>query len=195
MPRYQQIDNKIVPYYKKTAFSTWVLATGQSSYTPFNNVEATTLRNYNKGQNIFEMNRGRVLALSAELLDSSYATPVWTVALATAWESIRNKGVILVSQDGTTSDNVTLKEISTPAPLIVGVAAIANFDSGSPLKASSSKRACYYEPPLIVDTGRSLDFAITLIGVTVPAALNGYNIRFDLVTEELPVPSDQEVRQ
>lgn len=195
MPRYQQIDGKVVPYYKKTAFSTWVLVTGQSSYTPFNNVEGTTLRNYNKGQNLFEMNRGRVLALSAELLDASYTVPNWTLAIATAWETIRQKGVIIISQDGTVSDNVTLKEITIPAPLIVGVAAIANFDSGSPLKASSSKRACYYEPPLIVDTGRSLDFAITLIGATVPAALNGYNIRFDLVTEEMPAPSDQEVRQ
>lgn len=194
MARYQEINGKIVPYFKKTAFSTWVLATDQTSYTPFNNVEATSLRNYNKGQNLFEMNRGRVLALSAELLDASYAVPNWTLALATAWESVRQKGVIVISQDGTVSDNVTLKEISIPAPLIVGTVAITNFDAGSPLKASSSKRACYYEPPLIVDTGRSLDFAVNLIGVKVPAALNNYNLRFELVTEELPIESTQEIR-
>lgn len=189
----------IADYYQKTAYSTWVLATGVSSYTYFNNIEAPVNRNYTKGQNFFEQNQGRILAYQMELLDSSGANPTYTPAIATAWGSLRNNLQIVTTQDSTVSDLCLASDISERPPAIVGATpgvGIANFDGGSALVKASSKRAKYFEPPLFVANGRAIDIVASLnLAGGIPSALNGFLLRLYAILEEMPQTNVNAVRQ
>lgn len=185
----------IVDYYQKTAFSTWVLATGQSNYTYFNNIEGPAQRNYQKGQNFFEQNQGRILAYQMELLDSAGANPTWTPAIATAWGTLRNALQIVTSQDSTISDLTLGSDLAPPSPLIIGASvAVANFDGGSAFVKPSSKRGKYFEPPLFVGNGRSVDIIANVIGTSVPAGVNGFLLRLYAILEEMPQTNINAVR-
>lgn len=184
-----------IDFYQKTAFSTWVLATGNTGFQYFNNIEPATERNYTKGQNFFEQNQGRVLGYKLTLLDAVGAEPTWTLALATAWGTMKNQMQILTNQDSTVSDVCLGYDLAPAPPSLVGVAAIANYDGGSlPIKPSG-KAGKYFEPPLFVANGRSIDIAAILIGGTVPAALNTFKLRLYAYLEELPQTNIVATRQ
>lgn len=200
-------QTQLVPFYQRTLYSTWALATGDTSFKPFNNVEAVSLRNYNKGQNIFNSNQGRLLALRANIFGPSYAQPVlqasgasYAFTVADEWAKILNQATFQVSQDSEITHQGMLSDLvlNLPQPILTNtgtpLAAVVN-DDGSPNIRNARKRGVYWTPPIMVAQGRTLEFDVSLpSGVTVNALLNTHILQFILTVEEIPQSNLQKVR-
>lgn len=212
--RQTRIGQSVVPYYQSEKYSTWVLATGNTSFRAFNNTEAESLRNYNKGQNLFTNNQGRVLALKAEIHAPSYGIASYAMAAentAPAALDEMNKlvaqGRIEIAQDSQVVHQSLLSSLVEPLPTLIfpfkvasptntynSPAIAANNDSSIMVKRSQ-KVGVYFTPPLFVAQGRTIDFSVTLpSGISVPATLNGWILKFLLVTEEIPQSNLSQVR-
>lgn len=212
--RQTKIGNSIVPYYQSEKYSTWVLATGQTGFRPFNNVEPENLRNYSKGQNLFLNNQGRILALKAEIHApsygiASYAMGAENTAPATLDEinKIISQARVQIDQDSQTVHQALLSSLVEPLPVLIfpfkvgsptttynQPTAVSNNDSSLMVKRSQ-KVGVYWAPPLFVAQGRTIDFIVSLpSGVTVPSALNNWIIKFHLITEEIPQSNLSQVR-
>ena len=212
--RQTKIGNSVVPYYQSEKYSTWTLVTGQNGFRPFNNVEAENLRNYSKGQNLFTNNQGRVLALKAEIHAPSYGIASYAMAsentAPAALDEINkvvSQGRIQIEQDSQVVHQSLLGSIVEPLPTLIftfkvayptnkynSPTAVANNDSSIMIKRSQ-KVGLYWTPPLFVAQGRTIDFYVTLpSGVTIPASLNNWIIKFILVTEEIPQSNLSQVR-
>lgn len=212
--RIQRISGMNVPYYLSEKYSTWVLSTGATGFVPFNNVEAANLRNYNKGQNIFQSNQGRVLALQTRLLGASFgrlalqdATFTWTPL--DELSKLINQAVIEIRQDGSIVHQGMLSSFTQPLPTVgegqnIGTPTnttrpatlSAPVGNSSALTKGAEKNILYFTPPLIVGAGRAIDFNVSLpTGISVPASLANYIVQFVLTTEELPQANLSEVRK
>lgn len=212
--RQTKIGDSIVPYFQSEKYSTWVLATGATGFKPFNNVEDINLRNYNKGQNLFTNNQGRLLALKAELHGVDYASLSFPMAakntvptILTELNKLVAQGRITVSQDSQIVHESLLSSIVEPLPKLIfpfeiGTAtntfnlpdAVQPNDSSIMVKRSQ-KIGIYWTPPLFVAQGRTVDFQVSLpANYSVPASLNGIIVKFLLVTEEIPQSNLSQVR-
>jgi len=204
----------VVPYYQSVKYSTWKLATGDTSFRPFNNAEDITLRNYNKGQNIFQNNQGRILALKAIVTGAGFVKPTFAMSAEntapTTFDKLSlllNQGRIAIAQDSQIVHEDLLTSLVEPLPTLVmpykngspsGVynqpTAIASNDS-SPMVKRSQKIGVYWTPPLMVAQGRTIDFSISLpTGISIDSSLNNWQIVFVLVTEEIPQSNLSQVR-
>lgn len=211
--RIQVIAGMKVPYYISEKYSTWVLSTGQTGFVPFNNVESANLRNYNKGQNIFASNQGRILALQTRLAGASFgrlalqdASYTWTPADELC--KLVNQATIEIRQDGSIVHQGLIQSITAPLPVVgegqnIGTptnttrpsALSAPVGNSSALTKGAEKNIVYFTPPLIIGAGRSIDFNVSLpTGISVPASLANYIVQFILTTEELPQANLSEVR-
>lgn len=212
--RQTKIGDAVVPYYQSEKYSTWTLATGDTGFRPFNNVESAALRNYNKGQNLFSNNQGRILALKAELHGPSYAALSFPMAAENTNPTVLdelNKIIcqarIQVQQDSQVVHESLMASIVEPLPQLVHPykvgtptntynqpVGISSNDSSIMVKRSQ-KVGIYFTPPLFVAQGRTVDFYVTLpSGISVPASLNTYIVKFHLVTEEIPQSNISQVR-
>lgn len=212
--RQTRIGQSVVPYYQSEKYSTWVLATGNTSFRAFNNTEAESLRNYNKGQNLFTNNQGRVLALKAEIHAPSYGIASYAMAsenTAPAALDEMNKliaqGRIEIAQDSQVVHQSLLSSLVEPLPTLIfpfkvasptntyNSPVIATNNDSSIMVKRSQKVGVYFTPPLFVAQGRTIDFSVTLpSGISVPASLNGWILKFLLVTEEIPQSNLSQVR-
>lgn len=211
MARLQEIifaGQKIVTeFYQRTIYSTWVLATGATGFRPFSNAEPDTLRNYNKGQNIFDSNQGRLLAMRADIFGASYATPLfqdsnsaYDFGILDAWNQVLSQATIQIVQDSRIVHQDLLKSmvLHLPYPLLSSagapLGAVVHGD-GSANVRDASKRGVYWRPPIDVSNGRTLEFSVALPStVSIPAELNNSIIQFELVVEEIPQSNAQQVR-
>lgn len=212
--RQTKIGDSVVPYYQSEKYSTWKMSTGDTGFRPFNNVEDLSLRNYTKGQNLFQNNQGRVLALKAEIHAPDYGNLSFTMAsentvptVLTEFNKIISQGRIQVQQDSQVVHESLLSSIIEPLPNLVFPAkigtptntynqpsAIVSNDSSIMVKRSQ-KIGIYWTPPLFVAQGRTIDFYVTLpSGLSVAAALSNHIIKFLLVTEEIPQSNLSQIR-
>lgn len=211
--RIQKINNLDVPFYNSTKYSTWVMAEGDTGFNPFSGAESSqNLRFYANGQNLFTQNSGRVLALQAKFFAPSYSAPVYQTLATGAFtileeiSKVMQNGLISISQDSNIVHEDLLSNLmpelpkfgygvktGTPADTYQPVS-VANFSAGSNEVKRSNKTGIYFTPPLMVLPARSISFQCKLNSGTVPASLNGYIIRFELTTEELPQANAAQVR-
>lgn len=205
--RVQEINGTPVQFYQRTLYSTWTLATGDTSFRPFDNVEATNLRNYNKGQNIFQSNQGRLLALRANIFGPAFAQAIlqdsgssYDFGVADEWSKVLNQATFQVLQDSEITHQGMLQDLvlNLPQPILSSagapLAAVVN-DDGSPNIRNARKRGVYWTPPIMVLQGRTLDFLVSLpSGVTVNALLNTHILQFVLTVEEIPQSNAAKVR-
>lgn len=211
--RIQKINNMDVPFYNSTKYSTWVMATGDTGFNPFSGAESSqSLRFYSNGQNLFTQNAGRVLALHAKFYAPSYSAPVYQTLASGAFtileeiSKIMQNGLVSVVQDSNVVHEDLLSNLM-PALPVFGYAVIngaptntyqpvsvGNFSAGSNEVKRSNKTGIYFTPPLMVLPARNISFQCKLNSGTVPASLNGYIIRFELTTEELPQSNASQVR-
>ncbi len=212
--RQTKIGDSVVPYYQSEKYSTWKMTTGDTGFRPFNNVEDLSLRNYTKGQNLFQNNQGRVLALKAEIHAPDYGSLAFTMTaentvppVLTAFNKIISQGRIQVVQDSQVVHESLLSSIIEPLPKLIfpfetGTAsntynnpvAVQSNDSSIMVKRSQ-KIGIYWTPPLFVAQGRTIDFYVTLpSGLNVPSDLSNHIIKFLLVTEEIPQSNLSQIR-
>jgi hypothetical protein len=212
--RQTKIGDSVVPYYQSEKYSTWKMTTGDTGFRPFNNVEDLSLRNYTKGQNLFQNNQGRVLALKAEIHAPDYGSLAFTMAaentvpaVLTAFNKIISQGRLQVVQDSQVVHESLLSSIIEPLPKLifpfeVGTAsntynnpvAVQSNDSSIMVKRSQ-KIGIYWTPPLFVAQGRTIDFYVTLpSGLNVPSDLSNHIVKFLLVTEEIPQSNLSQIR-
>jgi hypothetical protein len=212
--RQTRIGQSVVPYYQSEKYSTWVLQTGATGFKAFNNIEAESLRNYNKGQNLFTNNQGRVLALKAEVHAPSYGIASYAMAAENtapaALDEINKliaQGRIQIEQDSQIVHQSLLSSMIEPLPTLIfpfkvatptntyNSPSVASNNDSSIMVKRSQKVGIYFTPPLFVAQGRTIDFSITLpSGISVPAALNNWILKFLLVTEEIPQSNLSQVR-
>lgn len=212
--RQTKLGTGIVPYYQSEKYSTWVLATGDTGFRPFNNVESANLRNYNKAQNLFQNNQGRILAIKAELHAASYGRISFPMPSEntnpTALDELNKlvaQGRLQIQQDSQVVHEALLSSIIEPLPVLVFPAKIgtptATYNSPSVVNSEDSsimikgaqKEGTYFSPPLFVAQGRTIDFYVTMpSGYSVPASLNNFIVKFHLVTEEIPQANLSQVR-
>ena len=212
--RQTKIGDSVVPYYQSEKYSTWKMTTGDTGFRPFNNVEDLSLRNYTKGQNLFQNNQGRVLALKAEIHAPDYGSLAFTMTaentvppVLTAFNKIISQGRIQVVQDSQVVHESLLSSIIEPLPKLIfpfetGTAsntynnpvAVQSNDSSIMVKRSQ-KIGIYWTPPLFVAQGRTIDFYVTLpSGLNVPSDLSNHIVKFLLVTEEIPQSNLSQIR-
>jgi hypothetical protein len=200
--RVQMINKKPTPFYNSTKWSTWVMATGDTGFTPFQGLEAAALRNYNIGQNIFTQNAGRILAIKAEIFGASWAKFMYNeagglTAGANAVESLRNSGLITITQNSKTVHEDSLNNLIQRTPDFaigaVEMVGIANYADGSQEVKRSNKNGFYFTPPLIVTPGTNVSFNVST-KAAILAALNTAYCRFQLATEEIAPDTLSEVR-
>lgn len=212
--RQTKIGDSVVPYYQSEKYSTWKMTTGDTGFRAFNNVEDLSLRNYTKGQNLFQNNQGRVLALKAEIHAPDYGSLAFTMTaentvppVLTAFNKIISQGRIQVQQDSQVVHESLLSSIIEPLPKLIfpfesGTAsniynnpvAVQSNDSSIMVKRSQ-KIGIYWTPPLFVAQGRTIDFYVTLpSGLSVPSDLSNHIIKFLLVTEEIPQSNLSQIR-
>jgi hypothetical protein len=202
--RTQQLGNRVYNYYQSTKYSSWVMATGQSTFIPFANVEAENLRNYTKGQNLFLNNQGRVLALKMNLHGVNFGRlqlqdADGLLTPADAINAFLSQGRIVISQDSKVVHEDLLASLAPKLPtLAIGTkvgtptntyqpVSISNDNESSINVKTSVKNGVYFTPPLIVDQGRTINFQVVFPSTyTIPSALNNHVAQFILVTEELP---------
>lgn len=203
----------VTPYYQREIYSTWTLATGQTGYQFFANVEAVNLRNYNLGQNIFVSNRGSVLALVGGVFAPAYGqtrdlTSAASGDIADAINAILAQGELTITKDsdiehkcllqsifGTFQNLQETREVPTPVndfanavPAIAAPASPWNRDAAFPGYVPLS-------PPSIVDFGRTIGFTVTLPqGVAVDAVANNFILQLRLLIEEYPVGGLEPIR-
>jgi hypothetical protein len=212
--RQTKIGDSVVPYYQSEKYSTWKMTTGDTGFRPFNNVEDLSLRNYTKGQNLFQNNQGRVLALKAEIHAPDYGSLGFAMTaentvppVLTAFNKIISQGRIQVVQDSQVVHESLLSSIIEPLPKLIfpfetGTAsntynnpvAVQSNDSSIMVKRSQ-KIGIYWTPPLFVAQGRTIDFYVTLpSGLNVPSDLSNHIVKFLLVTEEIPQSNLSQIR-
>jgi hypothetical protein len=203
-----------VEFYESHKYSTWALATGATAFQPFNNIEAANLRNYDKGQNIFKQNQGRILALRVSFHGPAYVNPTLqtgatfvTLTATQDYNAFMAQARLSILQDSQLVHEDLLSSYLPYAPWIYQAP-----DAGTPTAATrpltffdpndgngnnykASKWGVVFRPPLVVGAGRSVDFQVTTPpGYSLPSTLNGFYVRFELVTEELPQSSISQVR-
>jgi hypothetical protein len=211
--RIQKIDGQNAPFYNSTKYSTWVMATGDTGFNPFSGAESSqTLRFYSNGQNLFTQNAGRILAYQAKFFAPNYSAPVYQTLATGAFtileeiSKIMQNGLVSIVQDSNVVHEDVLSNLMPELPKFgYGVVngaptntyqpvSVANFSAGGNEVKRSNKTGIYFTPPLMVLPARNVSFRCTLNAGTVPAALNGYIIRFELTTEELPQSNAAMVR-
>jgi hypothetical protein len=212
--RQTKIGDSVVPYYQSEKYSTWKMSTGDTGFRPFNNVEDLSLRNYTKGQNLFQNNQGRVLALKAEIHAPDYgalafamATENTVPAVLTEFNKIIAQGRIQVQQDSQVVHESLLASIIDPLPRLIFPAKIGTPNNlyneptavqpndSSIMVKRSQKIGLYWTPPLFVAQGRTIDFYVTLpSGLAVASSLSNHMIKFILVTEEIPQSNLSQIR-
>lgn len=205
-PQDQTVTQTAKQYYPRTIYSTWAMATGDTGFTPFANVEADTLRNYNRGQNIFAQNQGRVLYLWGDITGPAGVgfIPVTGVATATVLDAYKawwNQLRLEVAQDSQVTQEALLCELF-PAPPMYTIATTSGAPTigwennvGGGEMATSSRRGIYFRPPIFVGNGRSINFRVSSpSNYTVPAALNTFRAIFYMRIEELVPNNPQPVR-
>lgn len=212
--RQTKIGTAIVPYYQSVKYSTWKLATGDTAFRPFNNAEDITLRNYNKGQNIFQNNQGRILALKCIVTGPSFVRPTFAMSAENTAPTTFDKLAIILNQAriSITQDSQVVHEdllsnlvetlptlimphkVASPTNIYNQPVAVSSQDSSIMVKRSQ-KIGVYWTPPLMVSQGRTIDFNVTLpTGISVDSSLNTWQIVFNLVTEEIPQSNLSQVR-
>jgi hypothetical protein len=212
--RQTQIGDAVVPYYQSEKYSTWVLATGDTGFRPFNNVESQNLRNYNKGQNLFQNNQGRILALKAEIHGADFGTLGFPMTakntappILTELNKLIAQARIQVQQDSQVVHESLMSSLVEPLPKLIypfEVGTVTNSfnmpDAVQPNDSSimvkrSQKVGIYWTPPLFVAQGRTIDFSISLPGnYSVPSSIANICVKFLLVTEEIPQSNLSQVR-
>lgn len=210
--RVTRVLNADVPFYQSVKYSTWVLTTGQTGFTPFAGVEASNLRYYNVGQNLFFQNQGRVLALKATLSGPSFGRlnlqdSAGALAIADSAQALFQQARIVISQDSQIVHEDLLRNLIQPLPLFAnpivtgtpvnayGPIGISSSNDSSAMIKRAQKPGVYFTPPMFVAQGRNISFqVVTPTGYSIPANLNTYNLQFILVTEELPQSNLAQVR-
>jgi hypothetical protein len=211
--RLQNINGANVPFYNSTKYSTWVMATGDTGFTPFAGIESAGLRYYATGQNLFTQNSGRVLSIQAKFFAPNYTAlrfqDLTTGALTIAEElsKIRQNGLLQITQDSNVVHEDALSNLLPEIPtFIVGVqtgtptntyqpVSVGNFSAGGNEVKRSNKTGMYFTPPLMVLPARNISFNVRLNQGTVPSTLNTFICRFELSVEELPQSNASQVRQ
>lgn len=212
--RQTQIGDAVVPYYQSEKYSTWVLQTGDTGFRPFNNVESQNLRNYNKGQNLFQNNQGRILALKTEIHGADFGTLSFPMTakntappILTELNKLIAQARIVVQQDSQVVHESLLSSLVEPLPKLIfpfEVGTVTNSfnlpDAVQPNDSSimvkrSQKVGIYWTPPLFVAQGRTIDFTVSVPNnYSVPSALANICVKFLLVTEEIPQSNLSQVR-
>lgn len=201
------------PFYNDDKYSTWVLATAATGFTPFAAVEAETLRNYKIGQNLFDQNQGRVLLLKGSIHGPNFARfdlGARSGALAdipNAMNALLEQGRITITQDSQITHKDLLCNLFPRLPLASSAdsngtlpanSVVPNFPavvSDGGLVKSASKMGYYFSPPLFIAAGRNIQFVVNFpTGYSVPAVLNNYILKFELSVEEIPQSNITEVR-
>ncbi len=211
--RMREIAGQQTRFYQRSAYSTWTLATGNTGYDFFANSEASTLRNYNLGQNIFYSNRGALLGLQASIYGASYAaiTDITSATygdIATALNQIITQATITISLDSEPNHIAMLSDLIKPLPILIeadqfGTASnVAKpvvpyaLQDNTMYNRDANVQGMWFSPPIIVDFGRNLSFKLSLpSGVSVAAVANNYIIQLKAVLEEYPNVNLAEVRQ
>lgn len=208
-PNTRQIEKTIKPYYPRTIYDSLALATGValSGFKPFNNQTAiANTSGYTKGQNLFELNQGRLLYMAGDILGASFAafkpiTGIGTSAALDDYAKLWSQHSVFLKQDGQDAHKMLFSEMF-PEPtwwsdaITSGTAAqVAPPGTGGALWSQSTRRGVYFAPPIFVGNGRTLDFSIVTASAYSPAAaLNTFVLRFTLAIEEIQPDNPAPVR-
>jgi hypothetical protein len=203
-----QYEQTIKPYYPRTIYDSYAMATGVAitGFKPFNNQSSQSLSSYVKGQNVFELNQGRVLYLAGDILGAAFASfkPITGIATASVlddYTKLWSQHTLIIKQDGQDAQKSLFSELF-PEPTwwndaVTSGAAfqIAPPGRGGALWSQSTRRGVYLAPPLFVGNGRTLDFTITTTSTYAPAAaLNTFVLRFVMALEEIQPDNPAPVR-
>lgn len=194
-----QLVDRLVPFYQRTIYSSWTMATGNTAYAFFQNTEAANLRNYNYSQNPFISNQGRILSIRAEFLAASFgqvqAARTGGAALLTAINQMRTQLQLTITKNSEPSAIMLLADLMPVLPMVAiaqgsddsAFAFPVNTDTGGGLYRSTDKNLVIFDPPLEVQKSEVITFNAALpSGVSVPAALNGYILNLYMLLEEVP---------
>lgn len=212
-----KVVGRVYPFYFRTIYDGITLA-AQTTFQFFAGQTTAANRNYVHGQNFFKSNQGRLLALGARLLGASYGalrfqsiTAASGIDILNAWNALVSQCTFRIELDSRPVHYGLLQDIMPLAPIVssaqeVGTAtntykpadvlvAPGDFGVSSAVNQKTQKNAVYFETPIEVPNGRTLNFFAEMpSGVTIDTDLNNFILQFVAVLEEIPNADPQSVR-
>lgn len=200
-------------FYQSLKWSTWTMAQGDTGFSFFAGVETDqTKYRYHRGQNMFTTNNGYFLSMRAVFRGAAFVHfdpngASFDLANLDAYEALVAKSLVSVKVDTKPDHEDSLvnflprspfvfsgASIGTPNNLVRPYTAWDNQD-GSGWNRRSGKWGVYWTPPIHIETGRTHEIRVDLIGgASVPAALASHCLTLYLLTEEIPQGNTQELR-
>ena len=193
----------IQEYYIREVYSTCVLGSTFNSYQFFQNTEASTLRNYQTGQNLFISNQGCIKGIQLSIHGAAYAA--WTSVKNTTYGDViteMNKVIeqsqLTVTLDSKPNHIALGNSLTKRMPILVNstefgtasnvAAPVSPFDLGpGQTNREAATNNWFMRPDLLVAYGRTLQFELkSIFGAISLTALNGAYLKLHLILEEYP---------